>query len=111
MRMSWIVAVGGACLLTPVMASAQQRQGAPPPSASDTARTASDSGRTGRESGRRAAARADTSSTATASASTSGASMGDPKMIGSPAWWSRHATADGKPKSEESSNRPQKRNP
>jgi hypothetical protein len=35
----------------------------------------------------------------------------DPKLIGSPAWWSTHATADGKPLSEEGARAAEKKTP
>lgn len=110
MKMGWMVAVGSACLLAPALASAQNPQGnAQPPSP-----TAADSGRTEKQAGRRAKVRPDSTGEAagpTNAASASRAAMGNPKMIGSPAWWSTHATADGKPKKAESKNETPKRNP
>lgn len=35
----------------------------------------------------------------------------DPNLIGSPAWWSTHATADGKPLSAEGSRAAEKKTP
>lgn len=99
MRIGWMFAVGGACLLAPALASAQQPQGKPPP-----APTAADTVRTGREAGHRATTPSDSAAEAARAASATSASrgsMGNPKMIGSPAWWSTHATADGKPKTAE----------
>lgn len=35
----------------------------------------------------------------------------DPNLVGSPAWWSTHATADGKPLSAEGSRAAEKKTP
>ena len=37
-----------------------------------------------------------------------GKASGDPKMIGTPAWWSTHSTADGKPLSAAANAKPQR---
>ncbi|HEX6537138.1 MAG TPA: hypothetical protein VF041_21330 [Gemmatimonadaceae bacterium] len=98
MRTSWMVAVVGACLIAPGVASAQYTKPKPQPSpqaATDTGRTAKDTGRSARDTVSAAGGEVAPSANVPQAALSA---QNDPKLIGSPAWWSTHATADGKPK-------------
>lgn len=100
MKMSWMIGAIGACLMVPALASAQNTYPQKPAS-----QAVADTGATAKADTGRAAK--DTTVTSTGEVSGGGAAnvpaaavakQKDAKLIGSPAWWSTHATADGKPK-------------
>ena len=93
MEMKWMVV--GALAVIPCAAMAQSK-------------TARDTSTTRRDSSRQASTAKTTTSTSTGDVSSSGAvdknvtqamitAQNDPNLIGSPAWWKNHGTADGKP--------------
>ena len=96
--MKGIVAMAAACLLVPALALAQNPQRPQPASSTaaqpNRAATTDTSGRN---------ARTVTSSTGEVTGGNAAvpaqalAEQQDPKLIGSPAWWKNHSTADGKP--------------
>lgn len=99
MQITWIVAMASACLMAPAVASAQSSQAPAHPSRAAVA----DTGQATKPSG---GAKDTTTSTSAGEVSSSTANVPqaalaaqkNPHLIGSPAWWSTHATADGKPK-------------
>lgn len=107
MRMNWMVGAASACLMVPALASAQYRQAPRQPAraaVADTGATAKkDTGATARKDTGRAARDTTTSAGEVAPAANvppqALSEQKDAKLIGSPAWWETHATADGKPKS------------
>ena len=93
MEMKWMVV--GALAVIPCAAMAQSK-------------TARDTSTTRRDSSQQASTAKTTTSTSTGDVSSSGAvdknvtqamiaAQNDPNLIGSPAWWKNHGTADGKP--------------
>jgi hypothetical protein len=97
MELKWIAV--GALALVPCAAMAQAK------TARDSSTTRQDSSQ---QTTRRDTSRQTTTSTSTGEVSGGGAgtnnvtqamlaAQNDPKIIGSPAWWKNHGTADGKP--------------
>ena len=93
MEMKWMVV--GALAVIPCAAMAQSK-------------TARDTSTTRRDSSQQTSTAKTTTSTSTGDVSSSGAvdknvtqamitAQNDPNLIGSPAWWKNHGTADGKP--------------
>jgi hypothetical protein len=93
MEMKWMVV--GALAVIPCAAMAQSK-------------TARDTSTTRHDSSQQTSTAKTTTSTSTGDVSSSGAvdknvtqamiaAQNDPNLIGSPAWWKNHGTADGKP--------------
>lgn len=97
--MKGMVAAMAACLLVPALALAQNPQ-RPQPTSSTSAQPA-------RADTNNQSSRQNASTVSSSTGEVSGgnenvpakaiAEQQDPKLIGSPAWWKTHATADGKP--------------
>jgi hypothetical protein len=99
--MSWMVGAIGTCLMIPALAPAQNTYPQKPASraVADTGATAKgDSGRAAKDSTVTSTGEVSGASEANVPAAAVAAQQ-DAKLIGSPAWWSTRATADGKPKS------------